>query len=96
MQEFESPGDRAGRGVICLCLRHIVPCQTVSSSEVLWLFFLFFFQVSFVQFSAVHCAVHMQSTHDPDNDLSTMAPKKKASIITLCRHATFPSPPELR
>ena len=38
-----------------------------------------------VQFSAVHCAVHMQPTHDLDSDwspLSTLA-QEKASIITL-------------
>ena len=45
------------------CLKVNVCCQIVSSSEMLWLFFLFFFQ-----FSAVHCAVHMQQTHDLDID----------------------------
>ena len=65
MQEFESPGDRAGRGVICIVSQtysSMPDCVLKRSLVVVFLVFLS------IQFSAVHCAVHMQPTHDPDND----------------------------
>ena len=68
------------------CLRHIVPCQILSSSEVLWLFFLFFFQFRFQQ-STAQCTCTRPMTLTM-TDLHWL--KKKASIITLCLHLMFP------
>ena len=48
--------------------------------EVMSSFTCFSFQFSYflsVQFSAVHFAVRMQSTHDPDNDSSILAQENK-------------------